>query len=259
MSSRKALTFWDHLEELRGTFIRVLVAACLSAAGLFLCKDWLFHWVLAPHRSDFFTYRWLCQLGESLSFPALCPPEFRVELINIELASQFMIHLKVSFYIGMLIVLPYIIYQLYRFVSPALTVREKRYSGRVIGYSILLFLVGLMLNYFIIFPLSFRFLSTYQVSPEVSNVISLTSYIDTFLVLSLALGVMAELPVVSWFLAKVGILNAQFMKQYRKHAVVLLLIVSAIITPTTDLFTLLVVFVPIYLLYEVSIRVVRKS
>lgn len=258
MSHKEELTFWEHLEELRGVFFRMLAAACLLAVALFLCKDWLFQWVLAPHKSDFIVYRGLCRLGETLSFPALCPPAFQVELINIELASQFMIHLKVSFYLGMLIALPYIIYQIYRFVVPALTAKEKQYSGRVIGYSLLLFFTGLLLNYFLIFPLSFRFLATYQVSPEVTNAISLTSYVDTFVILSLMMGIMAELPVVSWFLAKVGIVNERFMKQYRKHAIVLLLVVAAIITPTTDIFTLLVVFVPIYLLYELSIRVVRR-
>jgi sec-independent protein translocase protein TatC len=143
-------------------------------------------------------------------------------------------------------------------VSPALYANERKYSGRVIVFSVVLFLCGVLLNYFLIFPLSFRFLATYQVDESVTNMISLSSYINTLLLLSLMLGIMAELPVVSWLLAKLGFLTDSFMRKYRRHAIVVILIIAAIITPTADAFTLMLVFVPIYILYELSILVVKR-
>lgn len=255
----KAQTFWDHLDELRRVFFRILFVVLGFMILAFIGKDTLFNFILAPQKSDFVLYRFICYLSQVFSFPSLCPGEFHIELINTQLASQFLVHMKVSFYAGILVASPYIIYQLFRFVSPALYEKEKKYSGRVIFYSALLFLLGICLNYFIIFPLSFRFLGTYQVSADIPNIINLSSYIDTLMMLSLMLGIMAELPVLSWLFAKLGFINAGFMKKYRKHAIIILLILAAVITPTADIFTLLLVFFPIYLLYELSIVIVRKS
>ena len=256
---KKEATFWDHLDELRKILFRIIIAVVLVMVAAFACKETLFGIVLAPSKSDFVVYRLFCRLADVLSLPAICPEAFHVELINTQLASQFLIHLSVAFYAGVLLTFPYIIYQLFRFVSPALYASERKYSGRVIVFSVFFFLFGVLLNYFLIFPLSFRFLSTYQVEASVRNMISLSSYIDTMLLLSLMLGIMAELPVVSWLLAKLGVLTDTFMRKYRKHAIVVILIVAAVITPTADAFTLMLVFVPIYILYELSILVVRKT
>lgn len=256
--NEKEFTFWDHLEELRKVLFRILIIVAVVTIFAFICKDLLFDIILAPHRSDFIIYRALCSLSDLISFPAICPQEFHVELINTQLASQFLIHMSMSFYMGILIAFPYIIYQLFRFVSPALRENEKKYSKRVIVWSSLLFMAGVLLNYFIIFPLSFRFLATYQVNNEVINIINLSSYTDTLLMLSLMLGIMSELPVLSWLLAKLGFLTHSFMKKYRKHAVVIILVLAAVITPTTDIFTLMLVFAPIYLLYEISISIVKR-
>jgi sec-independent protein translocase protein TatC len=170
-----------------------------------------------------------------------------------------MIHLKIAFYAGLIVAMPYVLYELYGFISPALRENEKKHTTAIVTWSYLLFMMGVVLNYFIIFPLAFRFLGTYQVSADVPNIITLASYIDMLTTLTLLMGIMFELPILSWFLAKLGMINANFMKQYRRHAFVAILVVGAVITPTTDIFTLLLVAAPIYLLYELSINIVRRT
>ena len=154
---------------------------------------------------------------------------------------------------------PYIIYQLFRFVSPALYDNERRYVVRVVGFGYLMFLMGATVSYFLIFPLTFRFLGTYQVSGEVTNMITLDSYISTLMTMTLAMGIVFEIPILSWLFAKLGFLTSAFMRHYRKHAIVIILVVAAVITPTSDVFTLLVVSLPMYLLYEFSIVLVKLS
>lgn len=255
----KEQTFWDHLDELRKVIFRVFIVVALITTITFLFKDTLFSVVLAPSKSDFALYRFFCWLGEVLSMPSLCPGAFHVDLISTQLTSQFMIHLSTALYASVLLASPYVIYQLFRFVSPALYTREKQYATRVVFYSLLLFFMGVLLSYYLIFPLSFRFLATYQVSEEVMNTITLASYMDTFLMLSLLLGILFEIPVIMWCFAKLGFLTPTFLRTYRRHAIVLVLIVAAIITPTTDIFTLLLVSVPIYALYEISIGIVKRA
>ncbi len=190
----------------------------------------------------------------------LAPKDESVQLINTELTSQFMIHMMISFYAGIIVAAPYVIYELYKFISPALYQQEKHYAVRIVTSGYVMFMAGVVFSYFVVFPFTFRFLGNYQVSEEVENMISLSSYIDTFVILSLMLGVVFELPVVSWFLGKLGLLNRELMHRYRRHAVVFILIVAALITPTSDAFTLMIVSLPIYILYELSAYVVpRKS
>ena len=185
--------------------------------------------------------------------------DFYVKLINTGLAQQFMIHMKVAMCTGVLCASPYILYQLFRFVSPALYANERKYVVRVVGYGYIMFMVGVLISYFLIFPLTFRFLGTYQVSDQVENMISLQSYISTLLMMSLAMGIVFEIPILSWLFAKLGFISADFMRRYRRHAVVIILVVAAIITPTSDVFTLLLVSFPMWLLYEVSIWIVKRS
>lgn len=189
----------------------------------------------------------------------LAPKDPAVQLINTELTSQFMVHMMISFYAGIIAATPYIIYELYKFVSPALYQNERHYATRIVGSGYLMFMLGALFSYYVVFPFTFRFLGNYQVSADVENLISLSSYIDTFVVLSLMMGVVFELPVVSWFLGKLGLLNRDLMHRYRRHAIVVILIVAAVITPTSDAFTLLIVSVPIYILYELSTLVVPKK
>lgn len=259
MNDLKELTFWDHLDELRKVIFHIIIAIIVFMVAAFISKNFVFNIILAPSRSDFILYRILCKLSDTLSFQGLCPESFHSALINTQLPSQFLVHMKVSMYVGILLAAPYIVYQLFRFISPALYENERKYSAKVISYSSILFILGVLLNYFLIFPLSFRFLSTYQVDENVVNMINISSYIDTLLLLSLMLGIMAEIPVISWLFAKLGLINQEFMKKYRRHAILIIMIVAAVITPTVDIFTLILVFLPIYLLYELSILVVKHS
>ncbi len=252
------MTFWEHMDVFRKVIFRCLAVWAVCAIRAFCFKDVLFDILFAPSTSDFIVYRWMCSLGNLTSFPALCPEEFSAEFINTELASQFTTHLQVAAIMGVLVAFPYLIIQLYGFVSPALYKQEKRYSILLIFFGVLLFALGVLLNYFIIFPFAFRFLSTYQVQEAVINQIALNSYISTLLVLSLLLGILFEIPIIAYFLAKLDLIDKSMLVKYRKHAIVALSILSAIITPTADIFTLLLVTVPLYLLYELSIRVVAR-
>ena len=246
------MDFWGHLEELRGCLIKALVAVVLCAVAAFCCKEWLFAIVMAPSRPDFFTYRLFTRLTGVAA-------DFHIDLFNPELAQQFLVHMRVSLWMGLLIVSPYLLYLLFHFVAPGLYAHERRYAFRAVGGGYAMFLLGVALNYFVIFPLTFRFLGTYQVSADVPNQIALTSYISMLLMLCFLMGVVFELPVLSWLLAKIGVLKPAFMRKYRKHAIVVILILAAVITPTGDALTLSLVALPIYALYEVSIMVVRRT
>ena len=240
-----SLTFWDHLDVLRSSLIRMGVAVVVFAVAAFCLKDELFSVVLAPRSSDFVTYK------------LLGADPFSIHLMNTGLTEQFMIHMRTAIYAGLLVASPYILYELFRFVSPGLYQNERHYVVWIVGAAYVMFLMGTLVNYFVVFPLTVRFLGTYQVSPDVANMLTLQSYIDTLIGMSLVMGVVFELPVVCGLLGHMGLINNRMMSEYRRHAIVAILIVAAIITPTTDMFTLFVVALPIYLLYELSIQIVR--
>ena len=246
------MDFWEHLEELRGCLLKALVAVALCAVAAFCCKDWLFALVMAPSKSDFITYRLFSRLTGASN-------DFHIDLFNPELAQQFLVHMKVALWMGLLIVSPYLLYLLFHFVAPGLYAHERRYALRAVGSGYVMFLLGVALNYLLIFPLTFRFLGTYQVSADVPNQIALSSYISILLMLCFLMGVVFELPVLCWLLAKIGLLKPDFMRKYRKHAVVAILIIAAVITPSGDAMTLSMVALPIYALYEISILVVKKT
>ena len=238
-------TFWDHLDVLRASLIRMAIAVVIFGIVAFCMKEALFSIVLAPCSSDFITYR------------LLGAEAFHIHLMNTGLTEQFMIHMRTAIYAGLLVASPYILYELFRFVSPGLYQNERHYAVWIVGAAYLMFIIGTLINYFVVFPLTVRFLGTYQVSPDVANMLTLQSYIDTLLGMSLVMGVVFELPVVCALMGRMGLLTDHFMAEYRRHAVVAILVVAAIITPTTDVFTLFIVALPIYLLYEVSIQIVR--
>ena len=239
------LTFWDHLDELRGCLWRIVIATVASAIVAFCLKDPLFDLILAPCHSDFILYR------------LLGAEPFSLHLINTGLAEQMLIHIKVSICVGVIFASPYIIYVLFRFISPALYSNERRYSIRLTMAAYIMFFVGIVVNYFLIFPLTVRFLGLYQVSQEIDNMLTISSYIDTLMMLSISFGIIFEIPVISWLLARFGLLKSTWMSNYRRQAIVAILVIAAIITPTTDIFTLFVVALPIWLLYEVSIVIVK--
>jgi len=227
------MTFWDHLDELRSVLLKSLAAWLAGVVVAFCFKKPVF----------------------DLIFRELQPDQ---QLVNIDVTGQFMTHVEVSLLVGFVLALPLIVYWLYGFVAPALYEHEKKYSIALAGCATGLFVLGVLLDYFLIFPFSFRFLSTYQVADSVVNRISLSSYVSLFIVLALLMGLLFEVPVVTWFLAKMGILNAGQLRRGRKYVFVAILIVAAVITPTGDPFTMLLVTIPIYLLYELSIWLIRN-
>ena len=246
MSSEAQLTFWEHLDELRTCIIRSLVVVVVAAIVAFFLKEELFSLILAPRSSQFVSYR---LLGIDTGFD--------IRLMNTGLTEQFMTHIRVSLYVGLLLASPYVLYQLFCFIAPGLYQKERKAAVWIVLSAYLMFMLGTAVDYLLIFPLTVRFLGTYQVSPDVANMLTLQSYTDTLIGMSFVMGVVFELPVVCALLGKTGIITGEMMSHFRRHAVVAILIVSAIITPTTDAFTLLVVALPIWLLYEFSIYIVK--
>lgn len=255
------MTFWDHLDVLRGDLIRITAAVLICGIVAFFFKDEIFHVILAPKEDSFILYRLFGYLRGIIhpNESAQEPLGNSIQLINTNLASQFTIHVRISLYMGVLASSPYIIYRLFGFISPALYDNERKYTRRVVVCGYFMFMAGVLMSYFLIFPLTLRFLGTYQVSGDVPNMITLQSYIGTLTSMSLLLGILFELPVIAWLLGKLGILTAGFMRRFRKHVVVVIFIISAIITPTADAFTLIVVAMPIWALYEISILIVRNT
>lgn len=252
------LSFWEHLDELRSVLFKSLAAWCIATIVAFVFKGPLFSILFAPSQSDFILYRGLCRLAQWTDWDALCPGETTIHFINTELTAPFFTHLQVAMFAGLVIALPLIIWWLYGFIAPALYQHEKRYSIIFALVAILLFALGVVVSYFLIFPLSFRFLGSYQVTPLVVNQISLSSYVSLLLLLCAIMGLLFEVPIITWFLARVGILKKEHLRRYRRHVFVATLIVAAVITPTGDPFTLLLVTAPVYMLYELSIAIIKQ-
>ena len=238
------MTFWEHLEELRGTLLRALAAVMLFAVVAFVCKDAMFSLILAPTKGNFPTYR------------LLSTSDFVLQLVNTGLTEQFMVHVRTSVYIGLIMASPYVLYVLFRFIAPGLYASERKLGWRIAGSAYLMLIMGAVVNYLIVFPLAVRFLGTYQVSVDVANMLTLQSYMDAFFGMTLALSLCFELPVVCYLMGRMGILTAELMRRFRRHVFVGILIAAAIITPTGDVVTLMLVALPLYALYEASIFVV---
>ena len=252
---------WEHVDAFRAVLMKMLAVVAVAAAVLFIFMPDIFDLViLAPCKGDFVLYRLFARMSESIPFfPKFQTAGFEVHLINIQLASQFFIHMSTSFWFAVVLMFPVMLYLLWTFVSPALYSNEKRGLKLAFAMGNLMFLLGVLVGYFVVFPITLRFLADYHVSQMVPNQISLDSYMDTFLMLIFIMGLVFELPLLAWLLGKMGILHRDFFKRYRRHAIVALLVVAAMITPTGDPFTLMIVFLPIYLLYEVSALMVSRS
>lgn len=250
------MTFGGHLEVLRKMLFRIIAVALTFAVIIFCFRQATFNILLAPSSSDFATYRGIEQIcswfGIDFHFEM-----FKITLINTELSNQFMTHLSTSVILALLCASPYIVVELFRFITPALYDDERRYSVVVTVIIYVLFIIGVVMNYYILFPFAVRFLGTYQVDNSVVNQINISSYISTFTTLTFMMGLVFQIPVISFFLAKMGILNAETMAHYRRHAIIIIALVAAIITPP-DLFTLCLVSLPMWGLYEVSIVIVRR-
>ncbi|MDR3328626.1 MAG: twin-arginine translocase subunit TatC [Prevotellaceae bacterium] len=258
-TTKQEMTFWEHLEALRWVLLRMLIAVAVCVGVVFLNKDLLTQIVFAPQSGDFATYRALCRIAQAVHVEDLCPGTFSVEVINTRLASPFFTHMSASMYVGLLLSLPVMLIFVWRFVAPALYPRERRRVFVLAASCVLLFVVGVLLGYYVVFPLAFRFLGTYQFGEQIVNRIDLHSYMSIFYATLLSMGLVFEMPVLSYALSRVGIISRELLKQYRRHAVVLVVVVGAIITPTSDPFTLMLVSIPMYLLYELSILVARRK
>jgi len=248
------MTFWEHLDVLRGTIWRSALVAFLLSLVAFAFKNLLFDTILlGPKSKDFITYRLLCKLGDLISMPSLCVSPSKFELINITLAGQFMAHMNISLIAGLILALPYILWELWRFIKPGLTEKEIRASRGSIYVVFLLFVTGVLFSYFIVAPLMINFLGGYTVSDSVKNQVALTSYVSNITLLTLLMGLVFELPVLILLLTKIGILTPMMLKKYRRHTLVIILIIAGVITPSPDVFSQLIVFVPLYGLFELSV------
>ena len=254
-NDEQLMTFGGHLEVFRQMLFRIIGVTLALAVLIFCFKETTFNILFAPSNSDFVTYRAIERLCEWVGWQFHFTP-YHVTMINTELSSQFMTHLTTSLYLALLGASPYIVVELFRFITPALYEDERRYSVIISVAVYTLFIAGVLMSYYILFPFAFRFLGTYQVDARVVNQINLSSYISTFTTLTFLMGVVFQIPVITFFFAKMGIVDAQLMSHYRRHAIVLIALVAAIITPP-DLLTLILVTVPMYLLYELSIRIAR--
>lgn len=255
-SDGSMMTFGGHLEVLRKILIRVAIVTLIFSCVIFFFKDFTFSILLAPSHWDFVTYSQIekvCRLFDAgFSFD-----EFHVDLIATDLSSQFMTHISTSIYLGLLCASPFILFELFKFVSPALLDSERKYSTQIIVTIYLLFVLGVLMSYYILFPISFRFLGTYSVADQIHSTITLDSYVSTFITLTLLMGLVFQLPVIAFILAKMGFVESEFLIRYRQYAFLTICLVAAIITPP-DIMTLVLVAVPLYFLYEVSIKVIKR-
>ena len=258
------MSFWDHLEDLRWTIFRSLAALFVFMIGLFAFmrgEYGLFdNVIMAPTHGNFITYQLFCKAASSLGVTSdFCDLGFAIQIINIKLASQFFTHMTTSFWLALVLTFPYLMYEVWKFIRPALYENETKSVRWVFLFGTSMFFVGCAIGYFMVFPVTFRFLATYQISDSVIEGVSLDSYMDNFLILIFIMGIMFEMPLLSWLLSKLGIINRSLFHQYRRHAVVGLLVLSAFITPSGDPFTLSIVFIPLYLLFELSAFFVKPA
>ncbi len=254
-NEEKEMTFWEHLEELRWHLLRIIIVTLILAIVAFINRTFIFdHVILAPRDTDFITNRLLCRLADALSIKSLCLDNFSLQIVNINMSGQFTTHLYVSVIAGIIVAIPYIIWEIWSFIRPALKPKEKKYSRGAVLVSSFLFLLGVLFSYFLLFPWALNFFGTYQVSEAVKNTITLNSYISTFVSTTLGSGIVFELPVFVYFFTKVGLLTPSFLRRNRKYTFIILLTVAAIITPP-DVFSQLIATLPLVGLYEISILV----
>ncbi len=257
-SKNKEMTFLEHLEELRWNLIRSILAVMIFSVVAFIFHKIIFdEIILLPKNPEFWTNKMLCKLGILVNIQKLCINSLPFQIININMAGQFSTHIIVSLFAGLIIAFPYIMYEFWKFVQPALYPKEKKYAKGSVLYTSVLFIVGTLFGYFLIVPLSVHFLGSYSVSGQVLNQINLKSYIATVTSVCFACGLIFELPVFVYFLSKVGLITPSFLKKYRKHSIIIILVLSAIITPP-DIFSQILVCLPLILLYEAGIYISKK-
>ena len=248
------LTFFEHIEELRWHIIRALISVVVISIGVFAAKNFVFqHVILGPTSPDFITYQFFCNLS-----PDFCFYPQNLQIITRDIQEQFISHIKVSLWLGFIIAFPYIFYEFWKFIKPGLYKNEIKAAKGMVVICSLLFLFGVSFGYFLIAPVAITFLSAYSVSPEIANTTTLAALVNSITMFTLPTGLIFEMPVVMYFLAKIGLVTGNFLSKYRRHSVVIITILSAVITPSPDVFTMLMVGIPLYLLYEISIVVTKR-
>ena len=259
-SAGSEMTFWDHLHALRGVLWRGAAVVLVVAVGLFCVMPELFERViLAPCRGDFPLYRLMDRLSALMGGGAEAAEAWDMRLINTQLASQLFVHISASVQGAVVVCFPVLLWLVWGFVSPALYAGERRYASVAFVAGNVLFYIGMAVGYWLVFPMTLRFLAGYQLSDAIVNTITLDSYMDNFIGILFVMGLVFEIPLVAWVLGRIGMLSRSVFGRYRRHAVVALVVAAAVITPTSDPLTLAVVFVPLYLLWEVSALLVPKS
>ena len=257
LESMPELTFRDHLEVLRWALFRIACVLAVCTVVTFLSMPYIFdQYIMAPTTSDFFVYKWLTEVSGGLFSFA---DDFHVQIININVASQFFTHISTSLSLGLVLVFPYVIYEIWKFIRPALFDHEVTHIRTAFIGGTLMFYLGCAIAYLLIFPFTFRFLPEYELSAAIHNQIDLSSYIGNFVMMVMVMGIVFEMPLLAWVLSCLGLVNRSFLREYKRHAVVGLLVLSAVITPSGDPFSMMLVFVPLYLLYELSIIVVKDE
>lgn len=251
----KEMSFLDHLEELRWHLIRSLAAVVIFTIGAFMSAKWIFeNIVFAPARTDFPTFKALCRLGNFLGYEGLCITDIPFKVQSRNMTGQFTMHIMASFILGFMIAFPYVAWEIWRFIKPGLQLKERKYSRGAVAAISILFFFGVMFGYYVIAPWMVYFLATYSISDMVINEFDITSYVSTVVMLVFGSGLLFQLPVVIYFLTKIGIVTPEFLRKYRKHSIIIILIVAAIVTPPDPLSQMLIT-IPLYLLFEISILI----
>ena len=257
------MSFFDHLEILRWHIIRSVIAITVFAILSFTFYDFVFNQIImGPKNLDFWTYRMMCKVGAALNLEGFCVEKIPFNIINTELAGQFMLQINSCLLMAVALGFPYLLFEIWLFIKPALTDIERKSARGFVFYATLLFIIGALFGYYIVVPLSVNFLANVSLSEEITNQITIDSYLSTIATLTLGCGIIFLLPILIFILSKIGIMTPEFMRASRRYAIVLILVIAAIITPTADIITLLTVSAPMFILYELSIMVsanVKKS
>lgn len=252
------MSFFDHLDALRKHLLRGLLVVTILTCFAFYYTDFIWeHIIMAPRNADFWTYRMMCKLVELI--PAIgnefCITKIDAKIINTQMAGQFTLQMNSCITAGLIVGIPYLLFEVWLFIKPALLEKERKSAGGFVFFASMLFLIGLLFGYYLICPLSINFLVNYTVSSDIQNTFTIDSYLSTVLTLTVGSGIIFQLPVVIYILSKLGIMTPQFMRASRRYAAVLILVVAAIVTPTADPYTMLIVAFPLFLLYELSIMI----
>ncbi|MEB0262011.1 MULTISPECIES: twin-arginine translocase subunit TatC [unclassified Mucilaginibacter] len=250
------MSFFDHLEALRWHLVRAAIAIVIFTCGAFYFYDFIFDTVImGPSKPSFWTYRMLCKLGEYLHRDGFCINKINISLLNTEMAGQFTLQINSALLIGITLGFPYLLWELWRFIRPALHEKERKAASGFVIYATFLFIVGVLFGYYVITPESINFLAGYTVSTQIENKFSIDSYLSSVATLTLATGIVFELPILVYVLSSLGVLTVKFMRETRRYAVVVILIIAAVVTPTPDMLTMTIVSIPLFILYEIGILV----